>query len=50
LKNPSVNKSFRVCSDHFSPECYVWDLQSELLGINCPKTLKDDAVLNSNYP
>jgi len=44
LKYPSITKSSRICSDHFSPECYIRDLQSELLGLDRSKKLKDNAV------
>ena len=44
LKNPSVNKYSRLCSHHFSPNCYVRDFKSELLGLNLKKQLKKDAV------
>ncbi|KAJ8910936.1 hypothetical protein NQ315_014356 [Exocentrus adspersus] len=38
----------RVCSEHFSPECYQRDLQHELLGLPLRKKLKPDAVPDRN--
>ncbi|KAJ8944811.1 hypothetical protein NQ318_013147 [Aromia moschata] len=40
----------RVCSDHFSPDCYQRDLQHELLGLPLRRKLKSDAVPNQNLP
>lgn len=40
----------RVCSNHFSAECYQRDLQHELLGLPLRKKLKPDAVPNINLP
>lgn len=44
LKDPPVTRNSRVCSEHFSADCFERDLQAELL---CTKTkicLKPDAV------
>lgn len=43
-----VNIHSRVCSQHFSPDCYQRDLQHELLGLPLRKRLKPDAVPNMN--
>lgn len=40
----------RVCSEHFTPNCYQRDLQHELLGLPLRKKLKVDAVPNRNLP
>lgn len=40
----------RVCSEHFSNNCYQRDLQHELLGLPLRKKLKPDAVPNRNLP
>lgn len=40
----------RVCSEHFSPNCYQRDLQHELLGLPLRKKLKAEAVPNRNLP
>lgn len=38
----------RVCSDHFSPSCYLRDLQHELLGLPLRRRLRPDAVPDRN--
>nr|CAH7712564.1 unnamed protein product [Callosobruchus chinensis] len=40
----------RVCSDHFTPDCYQRDLQHELLGLPLRKKLKPNAVPNLSLP
>ena len=39
-----VSKSTRLCSEHFTPDCYERDLQAELLGSKKRASLKADAV------
>lgn len=43
-------KYARVCSNHFSPDCYQRDLQHELLGLPIRKKLKSDAVPDLHLP
>lgn len=40
----------RVCSEHFTPNCYQRDLQHELLGLPLRRKLKSDAVPNKKLP
>lgn len=40
----------RICSDHFSVDCYQRDLQHELLGLPLRKKLKVNAVPNEKLP
>uniref|UniRef100_A0A6P7GX03 Uncharacterized protein LOC114343956 n=1 Tax=Diabrotica virgifera virgifera TaxID=50390 RepID=A0A6P7GX03_DIAVI len=40
----------RVCSEHFSENCYQRDLQHELLGLPLRKKLKYDAIPDLNLP
>ncbi|KAG5875435.1 hypothetical protein JTB14_038368 [Gonioctena quinquepunctata] len=40
----------RICSDHFSPNCYQRDLQHELLGLPLRKKLKHNTVPDRNLP
>ena len=44
LKNPPNLKYSRLCSKHFTEDCYERDLKSELLGIKKQVKLKKDAV------
>lgn len=46
----SPPKYARVCSRHFSPNCYQRDLQHELLGLPIRKKLKSDALPDLNLP
>ncbi|XP_068704476.1 THAP domain-containing protein 2-like [Montipora foliosa] len=39
-----ISKSTRLCSEHFTPDCYERDLQAELLGSKKRASLKADAV------
>ena len=43
-KNGDMPKRLNVCSEHFEPECYERDLQSELLGTSPKPRLKPNAV------
>ena len=44
LKKPPNLKYSRLCSKHFTEDCYERDLKSELLGIKKQVKLKRDAV------
>ena len=46
LKNPSISKCrySRICSSHFTPDCFERDLQAELLGTKPKHRLKEQAV------
>ena len=44
LKKPPNLKYSRLCSKHFTEDCYEQDLKSELLGIKKQVKLKRDAV------
>lgn len=39
-----VSKNSRLCSEHFTPECYVRDLKAEILGLKPRSTLKPGAI------
>ena len=39
-----ITKNSRLCSEHFTPDCFKRDLQAELLGSKKKMHLKDDAV------
>ena len=39
-----VSKNSRLCSEHFTPDCYERDLKAELLGAKPRAILKQDAV------
>ena len=45
LEDPPIKETSRVCSEHFSEDCFERDLKSELIPGTKPKrTLKPDAV------
>ena len=44
LKNPPITQHSRICSEHFTEDCYERDLKSELLGTKIKYNLKEDAV------
>ena len=44
LKNSPNLKYCKLCSKHFTEECYEQELRSELLGIKKQVKLKNDAV------
>ena len=39
-----VSKNSRLCSEHFTPDCYVRDLKAEILGLKPRSTLKPGAI------
>ena len=39
-----ISKNSRLCSEHFTPDCFERDLKAELLGVKPRATLKADAV------
>ena len=39
-----ISKNTRLCSEHFTPDCYERDLQAELFGLKRRASLKADAV------
>ena len=43
-KDPPRQKSASVCSEHFTPDCYVKSYESEMLGTSPRHVLKDDAI------
>ena len=45
LKDPPINKYSRICSDHFTEDCYIKNLQAKLTGLKRQVRLKKDAVL-----
>ena len=44
FKRLAARKSSRICSLHFTPDSYVRNLKSELLGLKPPPLLKGDAI------
>ena len=44
LKNPCLSVHSKVCSNHFTSDCYLRDLQSELTNSKPRFMLKKDAV------
>ena len=44
LKEPRITPSSRICSQHFSPECFVQDYSEESVGVKKGRRLKSDAV------
>lgn len=49
-KNFKVNAHVRVCSDHFSKNCYQRDLQHELLGLPSRRRLIPGALPDRKLP
>ncbi|RMX42713.1 hypothetical protein pdam_00025733, partial [Pocillopora damicornis] len=39
-----VSKNSRLCSEHFTPDCYERDLKAEILGLKPRSTLKPGAI------
>lgn len=39
-----VSKNFRLCSEHFTPDCYERDLKAEILGLKPRTMLKPGAI------
>ena len=39
-----VSKNSRLCSEHFTPDCYERDLKAEILGLKSRSTLKPGAI------
>ena len=44
LKDPPINKCLRICSDHFTEDCYIRNLQAELTVSKRQFRLKEDEV------
>ena len=44
LKNSTISKHFRICSSHFTPDCFKRDLRAELLALPQKHCLKSEAV------
>ena len=44
LKDPPISKHSRVCSEHFTPECFKRDLKAKLIGTNTVRRLKPDVL------
>ena len=44
LKDPPLSSNSRVCSEHFTPDCFVKDLRAELLHEKPRATLREGAV------
>jgi len=43
-RKPTISKYSRICSIHFSPDCFERDMRSELLGTKPIHRLKEHAV------
>ena len=44
LKDPTLTTHSRLCSAHFTADCYETDLKAKLLGTKLKVCLKEDAV------